>query len=194
LNTKTEQYLLQIFGKHYSKYEKMINKALEKNFAVQKNSDFNAIKAAFEAIYDKYMVRVLEDDQFYCKKYGLKKGTYRRYYLTVERLLQDYLFQVDQLINQYVDLFQCGMNMIASMSDLEYLRIEDFLNATFRYVEQFGKINRDEAKTVFCSYFYLLGFEAKKGRTSSNQYKLYITPEKSNLYLNIKVRRGIFSE
>jgi len=194
LNTKTDQYLLQIFGKRYPKYEKMINKALENNFNVKKNSDFNAIKAAFEAIYDKYMVRVSEDDQFYCSKYGLKMATYRRYYLKIERLLQAYLSQVEQLINQYVDLFQCGMNMIASMSDLEYLRIEEFLNATFQYVEHFGKINRDEAKTFFCSYFYLLGFEAKKGRTSSNQYKLYITPEKSNLYLNIKVRRGIFSE
>lgn len=194
MKTKTEKYLQEIFGKSYKKYEKLLNKALENNFVVKKNSNFKAIKAAFEGIYDKYMVRVLEEDNFYCKKYGLKKTTYRRYYLKIERLLEVYLLQVEQLIDKYVDLFQCGMNMISLSSEQDYLRIEGFLNATFQYLEHFGTVNREEAKTVFCSYFYLLGFEAKKGRTSSNQYKLYITPEKSNLYLNIKVRRGIFCE
>jgi len=194
LDLNSERYVQQIFGKSYSKYEKLINKALENGFVVKKNSDFKAIKAAFEALYEKYLIRVLEEDSFYCSKYDLKRTTYRRYFLKLERLLWDYLSQVERLITQYVDLFDYAMRMIALMSDQDYLRIEDFLQATFQFVESFGKINRDEAQRFFCSYFYLLGFEAKKGRTSSNQFKLYITPEKSNLYLNIKVRREFIHE
>jgi len=189
----TKKYLQEIFGNSYSKYEELINKALENNYVVNKNSDFKAIEASFEAIYDKYLIRVLEEAPFYCTKYGLKKEIYNRYYTKLENLLWYYLNQVEQTIELYVDLFVSGMDMIALTSDREYLPIDDFLTAIFQYVETYGNINRDEAKNYFCSYFYLLNFEAKQEGEASNQYSVYVTPETSKLCTDIKVSRGIFS-
>jgi hypothetical protein len=188
--TKTEEYLRQIFDKRYSKYEKLILKAVENGLIVKKNSNFQAIHAVFEAIYDKYVVRYMPEKEFYCSKYKIKKSAFDRYFRKLENVLVDYLNQMDRVIKRYTALFDYSMKMIALTSDREYVKIDDFLKATFNFVDVFGNINRDEARRFFCSYFYLLGFEAKKGRVSANSYKLYITPEKTNLFLNIKVRRG----
>lgn len=187
--SKTEIYLKEIFDKRYTKYERFISKAVENGFVVKKNSNFNAVHASFEAVYDKYIVRYMPDEMVYCDKYKIKKKAFDTYFHKLELVLSDYLEQFNHFIKRYTDLFDYAMKIVALTSDKEYIRIADFLKATVGFVNMFGEINREEVERFFCSYFYLLGFEAKKGRTSPNSYKLYITPEKTNVFLNIKVRR-----
>jgi hypothetical protein len=190
LNNKTKNYLVKVFDKKYPKYEKLINKAIENKFVLRKNTNFKAVEAAFEAIYEKHIIRTEQEPTFYSSKYSVSKQTFGRYFKKLEKLLSDYLSQLDEFIDNYICLFDYAMKILEISSEKDFVKIEDFFNATFNYVESFGQINREEAKHFFCSYFYLLDFEAKKGRITSNSYKLYITPNKTNLFLNIKIRRG----
>ncbi len=184
--TATERYLTSIFDKDRSKYERLIQHALEGGLKLRSDSDFKAVKAAFEAIYDRQVMRRKVDNTHYCSKYKVSKPSFNRYHRKIKRMLASYLSRVDERINGYITLFQSGMAHFSKASGDDYVGIKTFLDFVFHSE---NVVDQSEAERFFCRYFYLLGFVPKKGRITHQYYQLYITPEKSDMFLNLKIRR-----
>jgi len=186
LPTATERYLNTLFGRNHSKYERLIQHALEGGLKLRSDSDFKAVKAVFEALYDRHILQRNVNNGHYCSKYKLSHSSFNRYRRKLERILADYLKQVDEKIKGYIALFKSGMKRLSQTSKDEYIGIQVFLDTVFNSE---SAVDQSEAERFFCRYFYLLGFVPKKGRISHQYYQLYITPEKSELFLNLKIRR-----
>lgn len=184
--TATERYLTSIFEKHSHKYGRLIQHALEGGLKLRSDSNFEAIKAVFEALYDRHHLRRQISNDYYYTKYQLSPSSFHRYRRKLEGILGDYLKQVDERIEGYIALFKSGMERFSKTSDDDYVGIKAFLEAVF---ESEDDVDQSEAERFFCRYFYLLGFVPKKGRISHQYYQLYITPEKSDMFLNLKIRR-----
>lgn len=184
--TATERYLTSLFEKHSHKYGRLIQHALEGGLKLRSDSNFEALKAVFEALYDRHYLRRQISNDYYYTKYHLSPLSFHRYRRKLEEILGDYLKQVDERINRYIALFTRGMQRFSKTSDDDYVGINVFLDAVF---DSESGMDKTEAERFFCRYFYLLGFVPKKGRISHQYYQLYITPEKSDMFLNLKIRR-----